>query len=184
MTSSRSRALFTACAAAALPALLVACTSGGGAGVAADPTPSRPSGAATAAGSSDAEPAERAEAALAGLGDEALVEAGVEKVTDGVHTEHHLEDGKPYRITLVCVGQGSAQLAFRPAGSGRKGVAVPCDGALVHQRVAGAEPLRIDVDGPRGQPAGSPGSSTGSDRHNKDADPPPPEATRSRKTAV
>ncbi|MGJ5826904.1 hypothetical protein [Streptomyces ossamyceticus] len=149
MTSSRSRALFTVCAAAALPALLVACTSGGGAG-AADPTPSRRSGTATAAGPSDAELAERAEAALAGLGEEALVESGVERVIDGVHTEPHLEDGKPYRITLVCVGRGSARLAFGPAGSGPKGVAVPCDGALVQQRVTGAEPLRIDVDGSDG----------------------------------
>jgi hypothetical protein len=149
MTTSRSRALLIVCAAATLPALLVACTSGGGAG-AADPTPSRRSGAPTAAGPSDAELAERAEAALAFLGDEALVEAGVEKVADGVHTEPHLEDGKPYRITLVCVGQGSAQLAFTPVGSGRKGVVVPCDGAPVQQRVTGAEPLRVDVDGSEG----------------------------------
>jgi hypothetical protein len=27
---------------------------------------------------------------------------------------------------------------------------VPCDGALVQQRVTGAEPLRIDVDGSEG----------------------------------
>ncbi|MFJ7044019.1 hypothetical protein ACIQVC_11540 [Streptomyces sp. NPDC101112] len=59
----------------------------------------------------------------------------MEKVADGVHTEPHLEDGKPYRITLVCVGQGSAQLAFTPAGSGRKGVVVPCDGAWQLDRV-------------------------------------------------
>lgn len=70
----------------------------------------------------------QAQAALAAVHTGTLVEAGVERVTDGIHTEPGLAKGKTYRLNLVCGGSGSAQLQFAPAKAGT-GAAVPCDGS-------------------------------------------------------
>ncbi|GCB47860.1 hypothetical protein [Streptomyces sp. NL15-2K] len=41
-----------------------------------------------------------------------MIESGVERVTDGVHTEPFLSKGQTYRLNVVCVGTRSAQLEF------------------------------------------------------------------------
>ncbi|MFF3990208.1 hypothetical protein ACFY0B_37250 [Streptomyces sp. NPDC001797] len=78
-----------------------------------------------------------------------MVEAGAERVTDGVHTEPTLSQGKTYKLNLVCVGSGSAQLTFSPASTGPK-TEVPCDQSVVQQRITAHKPVRIDVDGVKG----------------------------------
>ncbi|WP_328481343.1 hypothetical protein OHS71_23565 [Streptomyces sp. NBC_00377] len=74
-----------------------------------------------------------------------MVEAGAERVTDGIHTEPSLSEGKAYKLNLVCVGKGSAQLTFTPTSAGTE-TEVPCDQSVVQQRITGHKPVRIDVD--------------------------------------
>ena len=78
-----------------------------------------------------------------------MVEAGAERVTDGIHTEPNLSEGKTYRLNLVCFGSGNAQLAFTPGSVGAK-TTVPCDQSVVQQRITAHKPIRIDVDGTKG----------------------------------
>jgi len=131
--------------------LLVSCSEGGGEGRA---VPSA-SVSARARSSSDGSTAEtfeeRARAALAGVRSGAPVASGVERVADGVHTEPGLEEGRAYTLTLVCVGEegGRDGVTFVPAQGGGK-VAVPCDGAVVRQRVVGRGAGRLDVQGVAG----------------------------------
>ncbi|MFD0034340.1 hypothetical protein ACWGDS_21675 [Streptomyces sp. NPDC055059] len=92
---------------------------------------------------------EQAQAALAAVHKGMLVEAGAERVTDGIHTEPGLSEGKTYQLSLVCAGTGSAQLVFLPANAGAK-TTVPCDGSVVQQRITADKLVRINVDGSRG----------------------------------
>ncbi|MBD9724807.1 hypothetical protein [Streptomyces caniscabiei] len=80
-----------------------------------------------------------------------MVEAGAERVGDGVHAEPLLNagGGGVYRLRLVCVGSGSVRVVVRPAGAEQKAT-VPCDGAVAQQRLTGSERLRIEVDGGKG----------------------------------
>ena len=153
MISSRARGWLTVCAAAASVALLTSCTSTDGAGDAGSSSPEssrrpKPSEAATPEGPSDDKLTEQAQAALAAVHSGTMVEAGAERVADGVHAEPLLDDDKAYRFQLVCVGSGSVQVVFKPASAGQKAT-VPCDGAVA-QRLTVSEPLRIDVDGGKG----------------------------------
>lgn len=70
-------------------------------------------------------------------------------MTDGIHTEPDLSEGKTYRLSLVCFGGGSAQLAFRPANTGTA-TTVPCDQSVVQQRITAGKALRMDVEGTKG----------------------------------
>lgn len=99
--------------------------------------------------SSEKELTDQARAALATVHNGRLVEAGAERVTDGIHTEPNLSEGKSYKLALVCVGSGSAQLTFTSASTGTK-TKVPCDQSVVQQRITVREPVRIDVDGATG----------------------------------
>ncbi|MDX2781116.1 hypothetical protein PV379_28015 [Streptomyces caniscabiei] len=155
MTSSRARGWLTACAAVASAALLTSCTSNGSAG-AAGSTPSRSSGLSEPSrpsepSQSEAERTELAQAALAAVQGGTMVEAGTERVSDGVHAEPLLNagGGDVYRFRLVCVGSGTVRVVVSPAGAGQKAT-VPCDGAVAQQRLTGSERLRIDVDGGKG----------------------------------
>lgn len=78
-----------------------------------------------------------------------MVEAGVERVSDGIHTEPLLAKGQTYRLNVVCAGKGSAQLQFTPSNSGDKAT-VPCDGSVVQQRIRADKSVRIDVNGDAG----------------------------------
>ncbi|WP_393083696.1 hypothetical protein [Streptomyces sp. LN704] len=151
MTSSNSRAYVVACAVAASAFLLVSCTSGSGEGeaVSAPASPSAPSGSRTATESSEKKLTEQAQAALAAAHSGKMVEAGVERVDDGIHTEPTLSEGKTYRLNLVCFGSGSAQLTFVPASAGTE-TRVPCDQSVVQRRITMHKPVHIDVDGAKG----------------------------------
>ncbi|MFF3512209.1 hypothetical protein [Streptomyces sp. NPDC002573] len=92
---------------------------------------------------------EQAQAALGGFGGGGMVEAGTERVADGIHTEPLLGRGRVYRLDLVCIGRGRARVVFTPAGTGTEG-GVPCDRSVVRRRITSHGPLRIDVDGVKG----------------------------------
>lgn len=92
---------------------------------------------------------QQAQAALADLRSGKLVEAGAEWVTDGIHTEPILRNGKTYLPTLTCFGAGSARMAFTSADTGTD-TTVPCDQSVVRQRITVHKPIRLDVDGTTG----------------------------------
>ncbi|WP_236067890.1 hypothetical protein [Streptomyces brasiliscabiei] len=148
MTSSRAMGRLTACVAAASIVLISGCTSADSSG-AAESAPSTPSAKVSPDGPPDDKLIEQAQAALAAAHSGTMVEAGVERVADGIHAEPLLEADRTYRFQLVCVGGGSVRVVFRPENAGRKAT-VPCDGAVAQQRLTGSEPLRIDVDGGAG----------------------------------
>ncbi|MGW5047669.1 hypothetical protein [Streptomyces griseoluteus] len=151
MTQLGPRTLFTGCAAAASVLLLTSCTSGGddsGAGHATTPPPT--AGASRAAAKAQEEKlTEQAQAALAAVHSGTMVEAGTERVTDGIHTEPTLSRGKTYSLNVVCAGSGSAQLTLTPA-TAHPRTEVPCDQTVVQQRVTVHDHVRIDVDGAKG----------------------------------
>ncbi|MFD9460287.1 hypothetical protein [Streptomyces sp. NPDC060027] len=155
MTYSNPRAYLAACAVAASAFLLASCTSGSGEGEAASAPPSTsvPSESRTANASSEKKFTEQAQAALAAVRSGKMVETGVERVADGIHTEPTLSEGKTYRLNVVCFGSGSAQLTFVPASVGTE-TKVPCDQSVVQQRVQQRitmhRSIHIDVDGAKG----------------------------------
>ncbi|MFJ6832499.1 hypothetical protein [Streptomyces sp. NPDC091209] len=151
MTRSNPRTRLAAWAVVASAFLLASCTSGSGEGtaVSAPPSPSAPSGSRTAIGSSEKKLAEQARAVLAAVPGGQMIEAGAERVDDGVHTEPTLSEGKTYRLDLVCLGSGSARLTFVPADTGTE-TKVPCDRSVVQQRITVHKPVHIDVDGAEG----------------------------------
>jgi len=152
MTSLPVRACLTALAVASSALLLVSCTSDSGDTAGAAPS-STPTTTATSApktpGASEKKLIEQAEAALAGFHSGTLVESGVERVSEGIHTEPTLTKGGAYRINIACAGTGSAQLRFTPASTGEKAT-VPCDSTVVQQRITADKPVRIDIDGRAG----------------------------------
>ncbi|MEU9051364.1 hypothetical protein AB0D37_13260 [Streptomyces sp. NPDC048384] len=127
--------------------LLAACTtSSDGDGATASSSSSVPSASKTATQPSEKKLTEQAQAVLAAVHSGSLVEAGVERVPDGIHTEPTLSEGKTYRLNLVCVGSGSAQLAFTPSSAGTA-TTVPCDQSVVQQPITGKKSVRINVVG-------------------------------------
>jgi hypothetical protein len=77
--------------------LLTSCTSGSGDGKAADSSSPVPSVPQKTTGSPEKKLTEQAQAALAAVHGGTMVEAGAERVTDGIHTEPTLGEGKTYR---------------------------------------------------------------------------------------
>ncbi|MEV8550826.1 hypothetical protein AB0L04_13480 [Streptomyces glaucescens] len=152
MTSLPARACLTALAVASSAVLLASCTSDDGetAGTTPSSTPTTSATASAATpGAPEKELSEQAEAALAGFHHGTLVESGVERVSEGIHTEPTLTKGEEYRITIACAGTGSAHLRFAPASTGEKAT-VPCDSTVVQQRITADKPVRIDIDGQAG----------------------------------
>ncbi|MFI9809671.1 hypothetical protein ACIHEJ_35995 [Streptomyces sp. NPDC052301] len=137
---------------AASALLLASCTSGSGGGAAANPTSSSATVSASQATTRAQEKklTDQAQAALAAVHSGTMVEAGAERVTDGIHTEPTLSQGKTYKLNLVCIGSGNAQLTLTPASTGPK-AEVPCDKSVVQQRLTAHKlPVRIDIDGVKG----------------------------------
>jgi hypothetical protein len=152
MTHSSPRTAWFAGSAVLVSAFLItACTTSGNdgdKGANASPSPP-PSSTRTAAEPSERKLTEQAQAALTAVHGGTLVEAGAERVGDGIHTEPALSKGKSYRLNLVCVGSGSARLEFVPASAGTEAT-VPCDDSVVQQRIIGDKAVRINVDGAEG----------------------------------
>jgi hypothetical protein len=145
MTSSCSRVWITGCALAASAFMLAACTSfGDGRPVSGSSSPT-PSPSRTATGPPEQQLTKQAQAALASVHTGHLVEAGAERVTDGIHTEPNLDAGKAYKLSLVCFGSGSANVTLTPSSTGTQ-AALPCDQSVVQQRITGHRQLRLDVD--------------------------------------
>ncbi|MFB0620010.1 hypothetical protein [Streptomyces sp. AGS-58] len=148
--SSLRTAKLAGCSVLASAFLLASCTTSGGGGNRADPSRSpAPSPARTATKQSEKELGEQAQAALAAVRSGTPVEAGAERVIDGIHSEPTLSKGKTYRISLACAGKGNARLTFVPADAGTR-TTVPCDTSVVQQRITADKPVRIDVDGTGG----------------------------------
>lgn len=146
MTYSNPRAWLAGCAVTVSALLLTSCTSGDSEGKAGGSSQSStPSSTATTTGPSEKQTIEQAQAALAAVQSGKLFAAGAERVTDGIHTETVLSKGKTYKLNLVCIGTGSAQLSYTPASTGPK-TSVPCDQSLVQQRITGSGPVRLNVD--------------------------------------
>ncbi|MGM9445618.1 hypothetical protein ACTAF0_36060 [Streptomyces murinus] len=82
-------------------------------------------------------------------GGSSMVESGVERVSDGVHTRPGLTHGAAYKLTVVCAGKGAAELVVAPTGAGGK-KAVPCDGSVVFERLTAESALKVDVQGKPG----------------------------------
>lgn len=152
MTRSSPRTKRFTAGAALLTALVISGCSGSAddEGKDADSSPSTtPSSTQTAPETSEKQLTKQAQAALAAVQGGTLVEAGAERVTDGVRTEPALTSGKTYKLNLVCAGTGSAQLTFSPASVGAKAT-VPCDRSVVQRRITADKAVRIDVDGTEG----------------------------------
>ncbi|MFI7414574.1 hypothetical protein ACIBU0_38625 [Streptomyces sp. NPDC049627] len=76
-----------------------------------------------------------------------MVESGVERVSDGIHTRPTLSPGASYKLIVVCAGTGAAEIEFTPADAGPKSP-VPCDQSAVVERLLAPrtkEPLRLGV---------------------------------------
>ncbi|MGW2866532.1 hypothetical protein ACWDD4_42980, partial [Streptomyces sp. NPDC001205] len=119
MTLSVFRSGFMACVVAASAFLLVSCTS--------DKDTAGSSSSSTATTEAPSVPAptaleekltEQVEAAVESVHEGTMVESGVERVSEGIHTEPVLGKGATYRLNLACAGKGSAQLLFTPASAG------------------------------------------------------------------
>lgn len=130
--------------------LLVACTSGQ------DNRPretaSSPSSSARASSAQETEKKLAAEARTAVEGtaaQETLVESGVERVTDGVHSEPFLRAKEEYRLTAACAGDGDAKITFTPA-AGIAAKSLPCDRSVVSERFVAPESVRLDITGGQG----------------------------------
>lgn len=93
----------------------------------------------------------RAQSALDAAGGQGgtRVVSGVERVSDGVHTEPGLPPSGTYKLTVVCAGKGRAEITFTPAGAGSV-KQVPCDGSVVFERFISLRSLRLDVRGKPG----------------------------------
>lgn len=138
------RATLLACAAAPiLP--LTACTS------AHAPDSNRPATTQSAETPPERNLTAQAESALntASTNGSSTVASGVERVSDGVHTQPGLTPGTTYKLTLVCAGSGAAVIEFTPPDAGPK-KPVPCDQSLVFTHLTAKKELRLDVRGEQG----------------------------------
>lgn len=77
---------------------------------------------------------------------QSMIESGVERVADGVHTQPDLAAGHSYELTVICAGKGEAQIVFAPGKTAPK-KAAPCDRSVVFERFTSGKALRIDVEG-------------------------------------
>ncbi|WP_406173417.1 hypothetical protein [Streptomyces sp. NBC_00996] len=75
-----------------------------------------------------------------------MIESGVERLTEGIHTQPALDKETTYRLTVVCAGKGEAEIVFTPTSAGSK-EPVPCDGSTVFERFTAKDSLRLDVQG-------------------------------------
>ena len=146
MSGVSARVQLAGCAVAVL--LSTACTASGAGDGPVGASESPPPSASRAA--DERKLTEQARAALDGVRGGTVFAAGVERAADGFHNETTVTRGRTYRLSVVCVGSGSARLGFTPARYGA-GTTVPCDRSVVQRRITGlSEALRIDVEGAEG----------------------------------
>ncbi|MFJ8036333.1 hypothetical protein [Streptomyces sp. NPDC096032] len=151
MRTARNRLTALACASAAMSILLLSsCSQSSDRHTSAKPSPSG-SGTVSPGPSStpDGQLIKRATSVVASVPGGSLLEGGSERVKDGIHTRPVLREGHTYWLVLTCVGQGRALLTVVPKKSGA-GAVIPCDRAVVQQRINGYGPVHIDVVGSKG----------------------------------
>ncbi|GHE75220.1 hypothetical protein GCM10018785_49500 [Streptomyces longispororuber] len=148
------RRAWAACAPLVL-ALLSGCTSGsGGAADKADGPGRAPRSTPTTA-APDRDEAELGRRVREALGTESIddrdplfVEAGVERVGDGIHARPELAPGAVYEVVVACAGKGRISLSI---GGERTRRGVRCDGVATARRTPGSrETVEIDAAGEPG----------------------------------
>lgn len=78
--------------------------------------------------------------------DPLFVEAGLERVSDGLHTEPELTRGRSYKLAVACAGKGKITLSIALKDPVRR--TMECDGVPLRQRLtASAAKVRIDAEG-------------------------------------
>ena len=75
-----------------------------------------------------------------------MVESGVERLSDGIHTQPDLSTGRSYKLAVVCAGKGRVKIVFTPGKTAAE-TTVPCDRSVVFERFMSGEAVRIDVQG-------------------------------------
>ncbi|MEU1115487.1 MULTISPECIES: hypothetical protein [unclassified Streptomyces] len=77
--------------------------------------------------------------------DPSFVEAGLERVDDGLHARPELTKGTTYELAVACAGTGKISLSVRGGEPARR--TVDCDGVPATQRTVGSPgPLEIDAE--------------------------------------
>ncbi|MFI1184895.1 hypothetical protein [Streptomyces californicus] len=77
--------------------------------------------------------------------DDPFVAAGLERVTEGIHSYATVPDGTPFTLSVACSGSGKVRITVG-LGPPRERLA-ECDGVPVTQRVEQPdEPVKVDVD--------------------------------------
>ncbi|WPW32229.1 hypothetical protein P6B95_35835 [Streptomyces atratus] len=78
--------------------------------------------------------------------DQLFVEAGLERVSDGLHSEPELMRGRSYKLAVACAGKGKITLSIALKNTVRR--TVNCDGVPLRQFLtASAARVRIDAEG-------------------------------------
>ncbi|MFJ3643927.1 hypothetical protein ACIPRD_29880 [Streptomyces sp. NPDC090108] len=78
--------------------------------------------------------------------DGSMVESGVERVSDGIHTQPDLIAGHAYKLTVVCAGKGAAEITITPRKTAARKV-VSCDRSVVSERFTAGRHVHIDTQG-------------------------------------
>ncbi|MFJ8197642.1 hypothetical protein [Streptomyces sp. NPDC096152] len=81
--------------------------------------------------------------------DPLLVEAGLERVGDGIHTESVTTRGKDYQLRVACAGKGKIILSVASKEPTHR--IISCDGVPASRRISDSPGrLRIDAEGVNG----------------------------------
>lgn len=130
-------------------ALAVGCTKGPGPGGSPSqtPKPSSPSPEPQNEGKANGERVEQALRTGEGTeSDDLFVEAGLERVGDGIHIYPALSSSKSYTLSVACSGSGKVRIKvalMQPLNR-----TADCDGVPVRSRIqAPPSPLEVDVEG-------------------------------------
>ncbi|WP_328628986.1 hypothetical protein OHA88_39015 [Streptomyces sp. NBC_00353] len=78
-----------------------------------------------------------------GDSDPLFIEAGLERVSDGFHTEPELARGRSYRLSVACAGKGKIVLSIALKARVRR--TMDCDGVPLQLRIT-ASTARVTID--------------------------------------
>ncbi|MEV6942746.1 hypothetical protein AB0N07_12235 [Streptomyces sp. NPDC051172] len=76
------------------------------------------------------------------------VASGLERVSDGLHTDPGLSAGTAYRLTVICAGIGTGAIEFAPAGA-VAGKPFSCDGTTAVDCFTAKRAQHVDINGGR-----------------------------------
>ncbi|MEW2524865.1 hypothetical protein [Streptomyces sp. NPDC047071] len=75
--------------------------------------------------------------------DPSFVEAGLERVSEGLHVRPELTEGTSYELTIACAGTGRISLSVRGGKPAQR--TVDCDGVPATQRTVGSQ-RQLEID--------------------------------------